>query len=74
MKLSRARYKAIKKLSRSEMEMFLGNLYKNSYRDGTEDSSDIDFRIKLIDVLENTPGVGATIFNRIMEKSKEGLR
>lgn len=54
--------------------MFLGNLYKNSYRDGTEDSSDIDFRIKLVDILENTPGVGATIFNRIMEKSKEGLR
>lgn len=73
MKLSRARYKAIKKLSRSEMEMFLTNLYKNSYVDGTEDSSNVDFRIKLVGILENTKGVGATLFNRIMEQAKEEM-
>lgn len=55
------------------METFLSNLYKNSYRDGTEDSSNVDFRIKLVDILENTKGVGATLFNRIMEQAKEEL-
>lgn len=71
MKLDRSLYKEIKKMNRAAMQEFLERLYRSGYEDGTEISSNADFRIRLHQILENTKGVGITLYQRIMKTEKE---
>lgn len=56
--ITRKQYKAVKKMDREEMEAFLTKIYLQGYQDGTEDAEVTDFKIKLMQVLERTKGVG----------------
>jgi ribulose bisphosphate carboxylase small subunit len=69
--ITRKQYKEIKKMDRQEMETFLAKIYHQGYQDGIEDENRADFRIQLVKVLENTKGVGAKTFDRIMKTVKE---
>lgn len=69
--LNRKTYKEIKKYDREQMENFLRTLYTEGFRDGVDAGEKTDFRIKLAQVLNNTKGIGTTLYNRIMENAKE---
>lgn len=53
------------------MEAFLANIYKIGFEDGVEAGDNADFKIKLVEVLENTKGIGPKLFDRIMGTVKE---
>lgn len=72
MKLDRDLYKEIKKMNREEMHKFLGILYSDAYKSGSEISSNTDFRIRLNQVLDNTVGIGPKLKERII-KTEKGL-
>ena len=69
--INRKMYKDIKKYDRQQMENFLKNIYSEGFRDGAETGDKIDFRIRLSEVLNKTKGIGATLYDRIMENAKE---
>ena len=52
------------------MEFFLANIYHKGFEDGVKASDNADFKIKLVQVLENTKGIGPKITNRILETVK----
>lgn len=49
-------------------------IYQKGYRDGVKASSNADFRIMLSQVLNNTPGIGPKLYDRVMENAKEMLK
>lgn len=53
------------------MEAFLVKIYLQGYEDGTEDAEVTDFKIKLMQVLEKTKGVGAKTTEKILQTVKE---
>ena len=69
--LNRKTYKEIKKYNREQMENFLRIVYTEGFRDGADAGDRTDFRIKLSQVLNNTKGMGPTLYSRIMENAKE---
>lgn len=69
--INRKTYKAVKKMDRQEMEDFLKNIYRTGFKEGSEVGDNTDFKIKLSKILENTKGVGVTIYKRVMETVKE---
>ena len=69
--LNRKIYKEIKKYDREQMENFLRTVYTEGFRDGVDAGDRTDFRIKLSQVLNNTKGIGPTLYSRIMENAKE---
>lgn len=69
--LNRKQYKAIKKYDRQEMEQFVGGIYKNGFQDGVEAGDNADFKIRLMEVLQKTKGIGPSLTLRIMETAKE---
>lgn len=70
--ITRKQYKEIKKMDREEMEAFLAKIYLQGYEDGTEDAEVTDFKIKLMQVLERTKGVGPKTTEKILQTLKEG--
>ena len=64
-------YKEIKKMDRQQIENFLAKVYVQGYEDGTEDAEVTDFKIKLMQVLERTKGVGAKTTEKILQTVKE---
>lgn len=68
---NRKMYKTVKKMDRQEMEEFIKDIYRSGFKDGSEVGDKADFMIKLAQVLNNTKGVGITLYDRIMEKAKE---
>jgi len=69
--INRKIYKEIKRYDRQEMENFLVNIYHQGYQDGVKDGEKADFKIKLVEILEKTKGVGPKMFDRIMQTVKE---
>ena len=69
--INRKTYKAVKKMDRQEMEVFLADIYKTGFEDGVDAGNKADFKIMLVQVLEKTKGVGPKTFDRIMETVKE---
>mgnify|MGYP001184927156 CR=1 FL=1 len=69
--LTRKQYKEIKKMDRQEMEAFLARIYHQGFQDGAEAGDNADFKIKLVEVLKNTKGIGPKLFERIMGTVKE---
>lgn len=69
--INRKTYKRIKKMDRQEMEKLLQDMHKEAFKAGTRANNNVDFRIWLSRLLKEVPGVGITIYNRIMTKAKE---
>lgn len=69
--INRKTYKRIKKMDRQEMEKFLQDMHKDAFDAGARSANNVDFRIWLSRLLKEVPGVGITIYNRIMTKAKE---
>lgn len=69
--INRKIYKKVKKMDRQEMEAFLADIYHRGYQDGAESANNADFKIKLVEVLKKTKGVGPKMFDRIMQTVKE---
>jgi len=69
--INRKIYKEIKRYDRQEMENFLVNIYHQGYQDRVKDGEKADFKIKLVEILEKTKGVGPKMFDRIMQTVKE---
>lgn len=69
--INRKMYKEIKKYDRQEMERFLANIYKQGFDDGAEAGNNADFKIKLVQVLQNTKGVGEKTIEKVLATVKE---
>lgn len=69
--LNRKIYKDVKKMDRQEMEMFMMDLYRKGFEDGTEVGNMADFKIQLMKVLENTKGIGPSLTLKIFDTVKE---
>jgi len=69
--INRKMYKEIKKYDRQEMERFLANIYKQGFEDGAEAGDNADFKIKLVQVLQNTKGVGEKTIEKVLATVKE---
>ena len=69
--INRKTYKAIKKMDRQEMEAFLAEVYNQGFEDGVDAGNKADFKIQLVEVLNNTKGIGPKLFDRILETAKE---
>lgn len=68
---NRKLYKKIKRMDRQEMENFLATIYSEGFKDGAESAEGADFKIKLVQVLQNTKGVGEKTTNKILETLKK---
>jgi len=53
------------------MEVFLADIYKTGFEDGVDAGNKADFKIQLVEVLNNTKGIGPKLFDRILETAKE---
>lgn len=69
--INRKTYKKVKKMDRQEMERFLATIYSEGFQDGIEAGDNADFKIQLVEVLNNTKGIGPKLFERILETAKE---
>ena len=69
--LTRKQYKEIKKMDRQQMENFLAKIYSQGYEDGKEAAEMADFKIKLVQLLEKTKGVGPKTIEKILQTLKE---
>ncbi len=69
--INRKTYKAVKKMDRQEMERFLATIYSEGFKDGAESAEGADFKIQLVEVLNNTKGIGPKLFDRILKTAKE---
>lgn len=60
--LSRKDYKIIKRYNRAEMETFTRNLFENGFKEGfsngSEASSQTNFKIELVQLLDSIKGQG----------------
>lgn len=69
--LNRKTYKEVKKMDRQRMEMFIAGIYSEGFNDGSDAGDNVDFRIRLSEVLHATKGVGPVMYDRIMARAKE---
>lgn len=69
--INRKMYKDIKKYDRNQMNQFCYNLYRQGFRDGAEAGDKADFKIKLIDILSRTKGIGDKTRDKILATLKE---
>lgn len=69
--VTRKLYKEIKKMDRQQIENFLAKVYVQGYEDGKEAAEMADFKIKLVQLLEKTKGVGPKITEKILQTLKE---
>ncbi|WP_236910163.1 hypothetical protein [Clostridium sp. Cult3] len=53
------------------MERFLATIYSEGFQDGIEAGDNADFKIKLVEILNETKGVGPKIFDNVMQTAKE---
>lgn len=69
--LNRKIYKDIKKYDREQMEEYLRLVYKEGFRDGVESGNNADFKIKLVQVLNKTKGIGPKTIDKVLQTLKE---
>lgn len=70
--ITRKQYKEIKKMDKQQMEKFLTKVYVHGYEDGKEEAEMADFKIKLVQLLEKTKGVGPKTTEKILQTLKDG--
>lgn len=54
------------------MDNFLAKVYVQGYEDGKEEAEMADFKIKLVQLLEKTKGVGPKTTEKILQTLKGG--
>lgn len=54
------------------MENFLAKVYVQGYEDGKEEAEMADFKIKLVQLLKKTKGVGPKTTEKILQTLKDG--
>ena len=59
-------------MDRQQIENFLAKIYSQGYEDGKEAAEIVDFKIKLVQLLEKTKGVGPKTIEKILQTLKEG--
>lgn len=69
--LNRKTYKIIKKYDRQQMENYIENIYKIGFKDGVDAGNNADFKIKLVELLDKTKGVGEKTTEKILNALKE---
>lgn len=76
---NRSLYKKIKKMDRQEMEIFFKTVEKNGkvvgyqqgFKEGKEVAENADFKIKLVQVLNKTKGIGDKTIKKVLNTLKE---
>lgn len=58
-------------MGRQEMENFLATIYSEGFKDGAESAEGADFKIKLVQVLEKTKGIGPRTIDKVLNTLKE---
>lgn len=71
MNFDRKMYKDIKKYDREQMESFCKSIYLSGFEDGAEASGNADFKIKLVQLLDKTKGIGDKTRDKILNTLKE---
>ena len=69
--ITRKQYKEIKKMDKQQMGNFLAKVYVQGYEDGKEEAEMADFKIKLVQLLKKTKGVGPKTTEKILQTLKE---
>lgn len=73
--LNRKTYKKIKKYDRQEMEIFSRTIYKEGFKEGFREGADLgqqaDFKIELVQLLEDIKGIGPKTKEKILQAYKE---
>lgn len=73
--LNRKDYKEIKKYDRTEMETFITSIYSQGFeagfKDGVAAGDNADFKIKLLQILNKTKGIGDKTKEKILNTLKE---
>lgn len=70
-KPSRQQQRKVHKLTHWEIDHLIQKHYKRGLDDGKNISDNVDFRIWLSQVLNNTPGIGPKRYENIMKVAKE---
>lgn len=70
-KPSRQVRRQIYKLTWEQIDELIKDNYEQGFKDGTEVAGNADLKIKLVQVLKNTKGVGDKTFNKILNTFKE---
>lgn len=66
MNFTREMYKNIKKYDRQQMENFCKSIYAKGFDDGVAAANNADFKIKLVQVLDKTKGIGDKTRDKIL--------
>ena len=69
--ITRKQYKKIKKMDRQQIENFLAKIYSQGYEDGIRDAETVDFKTKLVQVLEQTKGIGQKTIQNVLNTLKD---
>lgn len=69
--LNKETYKAVKRMNREEMKERFEEIYKLGFRDGAESGNSADFKIKLVQVLNKTKGIGPKTIDKVLQTLKE---
>lgn len=72
-KPSRQEQRKVYKLTYRELEDIKLKKYKEGFTAGKNISANVDFRILLANVLNNTPGIGPKRYENIMKVAKERI-
>lgn len=67
--LTREKYKQIKKMDHSQMQIFITEIYKSGYADGKADSESKAVDLEALkEAISTSKGVGNVVYKNIMEK------
>lgn len=69
--MNRQQQRKTYKLTWQEIDKLIKDNYKKGFQDGVEVGNDADFKIRLVQVLSETKGVGKTILDRAIRINKE---
>lgn len=69
--INRKTYKKVKSMDKQEMEDFLARIYHQGYQDGIRDAETVDFKTKLVQVLEQTKGIGQKTIQNVLNTLKD---
>lgn len=69
--LNKETYKAVKRMNREEMKEHFDEIYKLGFRAGVESGNNANFKIKLVQVLNKTKGIGPKTIDKVLQTLKE---
>lgn len=64
-------YKDVKRYDKEQMEKYVRSIYSTGFQDGVAAGAKADFKIKLVQVLKHTKGVGDKTIKKALVALKE---